>query len=583
MSFLSRIMVLKSQAHFSSGVYNRFGGPTGSLPLEGSRKKKSGQAKSRVGLLIIGFTALYGVIGGRLVEYAMKDPEVVSSILPPDRLMASRPDILDRNGEVLATDIRTVSLFAEPNKIVDADEAIEKLATVLPDLDVKGTYRKLSVKSSHFAWLRRQLTPKQQSQILALGIPGVGFRPEKRRFYPGGPTASHILGYVNIDNRGVSGMEKYIDDQGLADLASVGMTSGQPLEPVKLSIDIRVQNIVRDVVTSAVSNYEAKGAGAVVLDIHTGEVLGMASAPDFDPNNPEEGAKEGWLNRMSNGTFEMGSTFKTFSTAMALDSGKVSINDSFDASRPIRIGGFTINDFHGQRRWLTVPEIFEYSSNIGTAKMIDIVGMEMQKDYLTRFGLLTKMKTELPEVKMPSQPRVWKKINSITISFGHGVSTTPMQTAVAGAALVNGGKLIEPTFLPRTREQADETAEVVVKKSTSDSIRYLFKLNGLKGSGRNADVPGFNVGGKTGTADKVVNGRYAHNLNFNAFLAAFPIDNPRYVVLTFCDEPHNGEKGQNIAAYTAAPMVKNIIRRAAPILGVEPQFGEDGSALLVSY
>ncbi|MDR7144505.1 penicillin-binding protein 2 [Rhizobium sp. BE258] len=583
MSFLSRIMVLKSQAHFSSGVYNRFGGPSGSIPLEGSRKKKAGQAKSRVGLLILGFTALYGVIGGRLVEYAMKDQEIVSSILPPDRLMASRPDILDRNGEVLATDIRTVSLFAEPNKIVDVDEAIEKLATVLPDLDAKGTYKKLSVKTSHFAWLRRQLTPKQQSQILALGIPGIGFRPEKRRFYPGGPTASHILGYVNIDNRGVSGMEKYIDDQGLADLASVGMTSDQPLEPVKLSIDIRVQNIVRDVVTSAVTNYEAKGAGAVVLDIHTGEVLGMASAPDFDPNNPEEGAKEGWLNRMSNGTFEMGSTFKTFSTAMALDSGKVSINDSFDASRPIRIGGFTINDFHGQRRWLTVPEIFEYSSNIGTAKMIDIVGMEMQKDYLTRFGLLTRMKTELPEVKMPSQPKVWKKINSITISFGHGVSTTPMQTAVAGAALVNGGKLIEPTFLPRTREQADETAEVVVKKSTSDAIRYLFKLNGLKGSGRNADVAGFNVGGKTGTADKVVNGRYAHNLNFNAFLAAFPIDNPRYVVLTFCDEPHNGEKGQNIAAYTAAPMVKNIIRRAAPILGVEPQFGEDGSALLVSY
>lgn len=583
MSFLSRIMVLKSQAHFSSGVYNRFGGPSGSIPLEGSRKKKAGQAKSRVGLLILCFTALYGVIGGRLVEYAMKDQEIVSSILPPDRLMASRPDILDRNGEVLATDIRTVSLFAEPNKIVDVDEAIEKLATVLPDLDAKGTYKKLSVKTSHFAWLRRQLTPKQQSQILALGIPGIGFRPEKRRFYPGGPTASHILGYVNIDNRGVSGMEKYIDDQGLADLASVGMTSDQPLEPVKLSIDIRVQNIVRDVVTSAVTNYEAKGAGAVVLDIHTGEVLGMASAPDFDPNNPEEGAKEGWLNRMSNGTFEMGSTFKTFSTAMALDSGKVSINDSFDASRPIRIGGFTINDFHGQRRWLTVPEIFEYSSNIGTAKMIDIVGMEMQKDYLKRFGLLTRMKTELPEVKMPSQPKVWKKINSITISFGHGVSTTPMQTAVAGAALVNGGKLIEPTFLPRTREQADETAEVVVKKSTSDAIRYLFKLNGLKGSGRNADVAGFNVGGKTGTADKVVNGRYAHNLNFNAFLAAFPIDNPRYVVLTFCDEPHNGEKGQNIAAYTAAPMVKNIIRRAAPILGVEPQFGEDGSALLVSY
>jgi cell division protein FtsI (penicillin-binding protein 3) len=215
--------------------------------------------------------------------------------------------------------------------------------------------------------------------------------------------------------------------------------------------------------------------------------------------------------------------------------------------------------------------------------MMDLVGMDRQKDYLTRFGLLTKMQTELPEVKMPTQPKVWKKINSITISFGHGVATTPLQTAVAGAALINGGKLIEPTFLPRSREQADEVAEVVVKKSTSDDIRYLFKLNGKKGSGRNADVPGFNVGGKTGTADKVVNGRYATNLNFNAFLAAFPIDDPKYVVLTFCDEPLDGEQHQRIAAYTAAPMVKNIVRRAAPILGVEPEFGEDGSALLVSY
>ncbi|MBB3316057.1 MULTISPECIES: penicillin-binding protein 2 [unclassified Rhizobium] len=580
MSFLSRIMVLKSQAHFSAGTNNRLGG---NRPIEGSRKKKAGQAKSRVGLLIVGFLGVYCVIGGRLVEYAVRDPDVVSSILPPDRLMASRPDILDRNGEVLATDIRTVSLFAEPNKVVDPDEAVEKLATVLPDLDMKGTYKKLANRTSHFAWLRRQLTPKQQSQILALGIPGIGFRPEKRRFYPGGATAAHILGYVNIDNRGVAGMEKYIDDQGLADLASVGMTSDQPLEPVRLSIDVRVQNIVRDVVVNAVKNYEAKGAGAVILDIHTGEVLGMASAPDFDPNNPLEGAKEGWLNRMSNGTFEMGSTFKTFSLAMALDTGKVSLNDSFDATQPIRIGGFTIHDFHGQRRWLTLPEVFQYSSNVGTARIIDIVGIDAQKDYLTKLGLLTKMQTELPEVKMPSQPKVWKKINSVTISFGHGVSTTPLQTAVAGAALVNGGKLIEPTFLPRNREQADEVAEVVVKKTTSDDVRYLFKLNGIKGSGRNADVPGFNVGGKTGTADKVVNGRYATNLNFNAFLAAFPIDDPKYVVLTFCDEPHNGEKGQNIAAYTAAPMVKNIIARAAPILGVEPKFGDDGSAMLVSY
>jgi cell division protein FtsI (penicillin-binding protein 3) len=582
MSFLSRIMVLKSKAHFSAGANNRPTDAYSAAIFEGTRKRKSGQAKSRVVLLILSFTAVYCIIGARLIEYGVAMPDTTSSILPPDRLMASRPDIVDRNGALLATDIRTVSLFAEPNKIVDADDAAEKLSTVLPDLEPKSTYRKLSSKS-HFQWLRRQLTPKQQSQILALGIPGIGFRPEKRRFYPGGATASHILGYVNIDNRGVAGMEKYIDDQGLADLAAVGMTSNQPLEPVKLSIDLRVQAIVRDAVTNAVVNFQAKGGGAVVLDVHTGEVIAMASAPDFDPNNPNASAAEGWLNRMSNGTFEMGSTFKTFTMAMALDSGKVTLHDAFDARAPLHIGGFTIHDFHGQGRILTVPEIFQYSSNIGTAKIADLIGIDAHKAFLTKMGLLTKVETELPEVKTPSQPRVWKKINSITISFGHGVSTTPLQTAVAGAALVNGGKLIAPTFLPRTREQADLVATTVVKKSTSDDIRYLLDFNGSKGSGRAARVAGFDVGSKTGTADKVVNGRYSHTLNFNTFLAAFPIDDPQYVVMTFCDEPKTGEHGGTISAFTAAPIARDIIARAAPILGVQPRFGQDSSAMLVSY
>ncbi|HEX8046182.1 peptidoglycan D,D-transpeptidase FtsI family protein [Rhizobium sp.] len=583
MSFLSRIMVLKSKAHFSTDGNNRPSGGFGNSTFEGARKRKSNQAKSRVVLLVASFAVVYCIIGGRLAQFAMTAPDATSSILPPDRLMASRPDIVDRNGALLATDIRTVSLFAEPNKIIDPDEAVEELRTVLPDLDTKGTYKKLAVKTSHFAWLRRQLTPKQQSQILALGIPGIGFRPEKRRFYPGGSTASHILGYVNIDNRGVAGMEKYIDDQGLADLAAAGMTNSQPLQPVKLSIDLRVQDIVHDAVVNAVNNFQAKGAGAVVLDVHTGEVIAMASAPDFDPNYPNESASEGWLNRMTNGTFEMGSTFKTFTMAMAFDSGKVTMRDAFDATNPIRIGGFTIKDFHGQRRVLTVPEIFQYSSNIGTAKIADLVGIDGHKEFLTRIGLLTKLNTELPEVKMPSQPRVWKKINSITISFGHGVSTTPLQTAVAGAALVNGGKLIDPTFLPRNRSEADEVAKTVIKKSTSDNVRFLLDFNGSKGSGRAARVPGYDVGSKTGTADKVVHGRYSNTLNFNTFLAAFPIDNPQYIIMTFCDEPKTGEHGGTISAYTAAPIARDIIARAAPILGIQPSFGKDNSALLVSY
>ncbi|MDM9625899.1 penicillin-binding protein 2 [Rhizobium sp. S152] len=542
---------------------------------------KPQKRRSRLGVLAALFVLGYCIICGKLVYYGIHARDETASIPPGPSMLASRPDILDRNGQLLATDIRTVSMFAEPIKVVDADDAVEKLASIFPDLDRRSTYQKLTNKRSHFAWLRRQLSPKQQSEVLKLGIPAIGFRPEVKRFYPGGPTAAHVLGYVDIDNHGVTGMEKYLDQQGLSDLASAGLTGVNTLEPVKLSIDLRAQNVVHDVVVDALTRYESKAAGAVILDIHTGEVLAMASAPDFDPNDPHATGSDGWLNRMSGGTFEMGSTFKTFSMAMALDSGLVKLTDTFDATKPIRIGGFTIHDdAYVPRRWLTVPEIFRHSSNIGTARMIDIIGMDKQREYLKRFGLLTRMETELPEVKTPSQPKVWKKINSITVSFGHGVATTPLQTAVAGAALVDGGELIEPTFLPRTAEQASAVAERVVKPSTSDTIRALFKLNGEEGSGKSADVPGFHVGGKTGTANKVINGRYSHVLSFNAYLAAFPIQDPKYVVLSFCDEPRKGDHGMTFATNNAAPMVHDIVARVAPMLGVQPDFG---SNLLVAY
>ena len=537
-------------------------------------------AKARIVMLSGGLILFYAVIFARLTYFGMEPRDDTSSI-PPEHVTAARPDIVDRNGELLATDIRTVSMFAEPNRVVDPDEAVEKIAEVFPDIDRKSLYKKLADHRSHFAWLRRQLTPKQQSEILALGIPAIGFRPEVKRFYPGGRTAAHILGYVDIDNHGVAGMEKYLDMQGLSDLDSTGLTSQDTLQPVRLSVDLRVQNIVHDVVTNALVLYKGKAAGAVVLDIHTGEVMAMASAPDFDPNDPQATGSEGWLNRMSNGTFEMGSTFKTFSMAMAFDVGAVKSTDTFDASAPLHYGGFTIHDDRDvPRRWLTVPEIFRYSSNIGTAKMMDRVGMDNQKAYLTRFGLLTKLQTELPEVKMPTQPRVWKKINSITISFGHGVATTPLQTAVAGAALMDGGELIEPTFLPRTAKEAEKVETPIVKQSTSDTIRSLFKLNGEEGSGKPANVPGYHVGGKTGTANKVIHGVYSHKLSFNSFLGAFPIEHPKYVVLAFVDEPLTGEHNLTFATNTAAPMVRDIIKQAAPILGVEPDFGTN---VIASY
>ncbi|AYD03013.1 penicillin-binding protein 2 [Neorhizobium sp. NCHU2750] len=541
-----------------------------------ARRKPAGsmkQTKSRVIILAGCFIAAYIATFGRLTYYGFSPPEMTASI-PANTSIAARPDITDRNGELLATDVHTVSMFAEPFRIVDVDETVEKLSGLFPDLDRKSLYAKLSDKRQKFIWIRRQLTPKQQSDVLKLGIPAIGFRPEVKRFYPEGRIAAHVLGYVDIDNRGVVGMEKYIDTQGLSDLKSVGLTSVDQLQPVKLSIDLRVQNIVHDVVSEAIGKYQAQSAGAVILDIYTGEVLAMASAPDFDPNDPQaDGGSKGWLNRMSNGTDEMGSVFKTFSIAMAIDTGKIKLTDTFDASTPLHYGGFTIHDDRDvPRRVLTVPEIFRYSSNVGTGKIMDKVGMDIQKEYLNRFGLLTKMQTELPEVKMPSQPRVWKKINSITAAFGHGVATTPMQTAVAGAALINGGELIEPTFLPRTREEAEKTEERVVSKSTSDVIRYLFKLNGEQGTGRTADVQGFHVGGKTGTANKVIHGVYSHKLSFNSFLAAFPMTDPRYMVLSFIDQPLTGLHNLNLATETAAPMVHDIISRAAPLLGVEPDF-----------
>jgi cell division protein FtsI (penicillin-binding protein 3) len=309
----------------------------------------------------------------------------------------------------------------------------------------------------------------------------------------------------------------------------------------------------------------------------------MVSLPDYDPNKPVHALDKDRLNRMSGGVYEMGSTFKTFTTAMALDSGKVTLEDRFDASRPINIAGFSITDFHGKKRVLTVPEVFIYSSNIGTAKMADVVGVEAHRAFLKRLGLLDKLNFELPEIAVPVEPKEWKKISSITISYGHGLTTTPLQTAVAAAALMNGGKLIPPTLLVRSREQADALARQVVTKKTSDQMRYLMQLNVQSGSGKRAEVEGYHVGGKTGTAEKVVGGRYSSDKRFNAFLAAFPIDEPQYVVLVIIDEP-KPEQGQGAATagLNAAPMVSNIIRRAAAVLGVEPTFDTDMAPVLAS-
>ncbi|MBO0662794.1 penicillin-binding protein 2 [Jiella sp. MQZ9-1] len=578
-SILRRVFGRSTDPHASeTSRYARFG----------RRRKRCGdepKGNVRFAVAIGIFIAVYGLIAGRLVEWGALPTMTETYFRGDEHLVAARPQILDRNGMVLATDITTFSLFAEPRRIVDPDEASELLLSVLPDLDPKWLYKRLSGHGG-FVWLKRELTPGQKQQILDLGIPGIGFRTEKSRFYPGRSTAAYIVGHTNIDNQGTAGMEKWIDDQGYRALQNSGLATEADLKPVRLAMDLRVQHVVRDEVSQGLKRYRAKAAGGIVLNVNSGEIVAMTSVPDYDPNIPAEALDKNRLNRMSAGLYEMGSTFKIFTTAMALDSGKIKITDTFDATAPLRIGGFTIHDFHNEHRFLSVPEIFIYSSNIGSAREAEKIGLDEHRAFLTKLGLLSRLKTELPEVAMPTQPKEWKEINNITIAFGHGVSTTPLNTAVAAAAVINGGKLIEPTFLPRTQAEADAIATQVISQKTSDLMRYIFRLNATdpRGSGKNAAVPGYLVGGKTGTANKVVNGRYSNTKKFNAFVAAFPMDHPRYIVLTIIDEPQpEPGKYYATAGMNAAVMAGNIIRRSATFLGVHPQFSDDGKSLLVSY
>ncbi|MDQ0326653.1 cell division protein FtsI (penicillin-binding protein 3) [Rhodopseudomonas julia] len=525
----------------------------------------------RVVFAMAAFGVLYAVLAGRLVHLGLAaNGDDMRTAGAASAVAAARPDIVDENGEILATDIKTASLYAEPRRIVDADEAAEQLSLVFPEFDRDRLRRDLATNAG-FLWLKREITPDQRRRVHELGLPGIGFVSENRRFYPGGPTVSHILGAVNVDNQGIAGMEKYIDDSGLADLHQAGFATEHGLEPVKLSIDLRVQHAVRSELETAMGKYTAKAAIGIVLDVKTGEVVGMSSLPDFDPNIPAQALDKDRLNRATVGVYEMGSTFKTFTTAMALDSGLVHLNDTFDASKPLRISGFTIHDFHGKHRALSVPEIFIYSSNIGTAKMALECGIPMQQEFLGKLGLLDELRTELPEAGAPLKPREWTKLSSVTISFGHGISVSPLQTAAAGAALMNGGYYIPPTFLPRDERTAAELSRRVVKPETSADMRKLMRLNVLKGSGRRAAVPGYRVGGKTGTAEKVVNGKYANDKRRNAFLSAFPIDDPRYLVLVVIDEPNPEKPGlPATAGMNAAPTTAAIIRRIAPMLGIKP-------------
>jgi cell division protein FtsI (penicillin-binding protein 3) len=535
----------------------------------------SGKSEARVGLIMLVFGALFLTLSGRLVYLAVAPDEPVGlRRATAAATSAARPDIIDRNGEVLATDVKTVSVFAEPRKIIDKDEAVELLSAVLPDLNAKELRERFERRRG-FVWVKREITPRQQAEVHRLGIPGVGFVPENKRVYPNGVAAAHILGFANVDNIGIAGIEKWIDQRALTNKEGAGVgAQARELPPVQLSIDLRVQHALRDELAKGMARFRAKAAAGAILDITTGEIVASVSLPDFDPANPTDALNDNNINRINVGVFEMGSTFKALTVAMALDSGRFNINSSFDARNALRYGRHTINDFRGQNRVLTVPEVFVYSSNIGTARMALALGVNHHREFLRRAGQLDRMVTELPENAAPIVPQRWGELNTMTIAFGHGLAVAPLQAAAATGAMMNGGLMIPPTFLKRDQAEAATKATRLIKPETSEAMRYVMRLNAERGSAARAAVPGYYVGGKTGTAEKVVNGRYSRDKRFTTFMAIAPSDRPRYLFMTIFDEPQPTPESGGFATsgWNAAPTTGKIVERVAPLLGLPPRF-----------
>jgi cell division protein FtsI (penicillin-binding protein 3) len=535
------------------------------------------KGQNRIRLICILFCIGYLAIGAQLVRIVVTKPlDERSKELADHEDRIPRPDIVDRNGIVLATDIAVASLYADPRKILDIDETVESLTAMLPDLDSKQLRQKLLQPGRAFVWLKRQVSPEERDATYNLGLPGVGYVNEQRRVYPQGRLSAQTVGYVDVDTKGIAGIEKFLDDKGLIYTASLANEGDTKTEPAQVSLDIRVQHVMVEELTAAIKKYRAVAGGGIVMDIRTGEILSMVSLPDFDPNSENKKIGTAQQNKMTSGVYELGSVIKAITFAMALESGTANFNSTFDVRAPLVIGKYRIDDYRGQRRILTLPEVFTYSSNIGTAKMALEVGIERHQAFLRKVGLMDRMQTELPESAKPLLPKKWGKLVSATAAFGHGFAVQPLQGLSVVAGLLNGGKMVQPTFLKRSEEEADLFAQQIVSARTSEKLRYLFRLNAIEGSASKANIPGFEVGGKTGTAEKVVNGRYSSERRLTSFIGAFPMERPRYAIIVMLDEPKPLAETFNFATagWNAVPTAGAIIKRIAPILGVVPKLSE---------
>ena len=524
------------------------------------------RGRLRVRLLAAVFALAFLSVGIRLVDMASggSRERMAAGSGGPTAAMRTpdRAEIRDRNGVLLATNVQVLSLTADPSRLPDPDRAAELLAARLSGVEAAELKRRFAV-GRRFAWVKRELTPAEQRAVLELGLPGLDFRSSQRRLYPQRRLASHVLGFTGVDNQGLAGIELAMDER----LQDGG-------EPLVLSLDVRVQEVVRDSLLAAYRRFRAIGACAIVLDVRSGELLALVSLPDFDPNAYERARPAERENRCTGGVYELGSLFKVITAAMALESGKVGLYDRFDAREPIRIGRNRIGDDHAKKRWLTVPEVFAFSSNVGTVQMAFAAGgATAQQAFLERLGMTRPLEIELVQRGRPLVPRRWIDIVSATVSFGHGIAVTPLHFAAAVAGLAGDGTRVAPTLL--RRDGPPETARPrLVSDRTVRDLRWLMWLVVEKGTGTKARLPAYMLGGKTGTADKPGRNRrgYDGEAVIASFVGLFPIEDPRYLVLVTLDDP-KGDKGTfgfRYGGWTAAPVVATIVDRIGPILGVPP-------------
>jgi cell division protein FtsI (penicillin-binding protein 3) len=524
-------------------------------------------ARRAQALLTFFFVCSFTIVAGRIVHYgaSANDLPVLAAATGPTALARNRPDIVDRYGRLLATDIRVYWLSANPKQIANADDAAEKIAALFPDLNQAALAKKFRDKANRFEWVKRGLTPKQAEAVHALGIPALTLLPTVQRVYPAGNEAAHILGITNVDNEGRSGVEWHIDQKLSSQLTPTTLTD-RPI--VKLALDLSIQHALTEELSHAMDVYRAQAVLGLVLNVRNGEVLASTSLPDFDPNRREQAAEQNRQNRVVTDVYELGSVFKSFTIAMALDQGVANRYEFFDAS-PLTVGNFFLRDPHATRQMMSVEDIFIHSSNTGAARIAMAAGMARQQAFLKSLGLFEKIETEAGTSPVPVFPKVWRPTNAITIAYGHGIAVPPLLFAGAMASLVNGGERIKPTFL-LSEKGSNETGERLILAQTSAVMRDLMRLVVERGTGRRAAVPGIVIGGKTGTALKVKDGHYTHDV-INSFVAAFPIDAPKYMVMVTIDEPKPEEPGKiNEASQNAAPTAGAIIKRIAPMLDILP-------------